>query len=164
MEGKNRCGKKIDWVHSNENCIRPIGWRRGSLRQESDGGFKKISVLPFNQTILLRSVCTSNLVNNTLLWEVCFESIWGVFTATIRPKGLNFSRKLCFNHGFKMNKLIKNFKLRVEQKDPCKSSKMVNEQNIIFKAINRWNRSRTPQIIVNKLKRRWCNKERLRKW
>ena len=27
IEGKNRCGKKIDQVHSSEHCIRPIGWR-----------------------------------------------------------------------------------------------------------------------------------------
>ena len=67
------------------------------------------------------------------------QNVRCVFATSIRPEDLNLDRKLIFNQIFEMDKLIKDLRFTLKQIKPSESSKMINEKNIVFKAIHRCN-------------------------
>ena len=114
-----------------------------------------------NQTIL--GVRTRDLMNNAMLQKIGFKGRWSIFTTSIKSECFDFRGELSFNHGFKKNKLEKDFNFRLKLVNPSKSYKVINKQNIISKAIFILHRCRTPHIRVYKFRRRRCNKLRFSK-
>ena len=99
-----------------------------------------------------------------MLQKIGFKGKWSIFTTSIKSECFDFGGELSFNHGFKKNKLGKDFKFRLKLVNPSKSYKVINKQNIISKAICWLNRCRNPHIRVYKFKRRRYNKLRFWKW
>ena len=130
------------------------------MRKKGDSSFYNVSVLPLNKAILLRSVRTRNLMNNAIVSKKRLKGSRGEFTTTIRSKSLNFSRKLCLNHGYKLNKDREHIRFMFKQVQPCI---MINKQNILAKSINRRSRSKVPYIRMNQFKGMSSNKLRAMK-
>ena len=73
-------------------------------------------------------------------------------TTPIWSENLNGGRKLCFNHSMKHDKFRVNLWFICEQVHPCKTSEMINKDNIIFVAIYWIKRCRTHRSVCTSSK------------
>lgn len=133
------------------------------MRKKGDSSLYNVSVLPFNKAILLWSVRTWNLMNNAIIGKKRLKGSRGEFTTTIRSKSLNFSKKLCLNHGFKLNKDREHVRFMFKQVQPCITSIMIYKHNILAKSINRTSRNKALYIRMNQFKGMSSNKLRAMK-
>ncbi|KAL6279609.1 hypothetical protein ACE6H2_016490 [Prunus campanulata] len=71
--------------------------RNMSSYQKSSCCFKEVPIFSFRNTILLRSLRTSGLMDHAMHLEVGLKIMVDIFTSIVRTKDLNLSRELSFN-------------------------------------------------------------------
>lgn len=66
---------KVTWFEQHKTS-RQLKWK---LETQCDYGLNKMSVLPFNQAVLLRSVWARNLMYDIILGQIKLENVRCVF-------------------------------------------------------------------------------------
>jgi hypothetical protein len=107
------------------------------------------------------TICRCFQSADPFCWWAWGHETWCVMP-TDRKKGFNFSysppvglhgknlpRKESFYQVLEIMKFLKDFRFKLQQINPCKLTKVVNEANIVFLALNRI-RSRPPYIREHK--------------
>jgi hypothetical protein len=77
------------------------------LKQKCSAHFKESPILPFSDTILLRCMWASGLVNKASVCTEVFHVMVHVFSPIVRSKDLRFDVKLGDNHVIEFSKSIK---------------------------------------------------------
>ncbi|CAL2230859.1 unnamed protein product [Prunus armeniaca] len=72
-----------DQVNCGENSIIPMMARNMSANQKCFGGFKKMSILLFSNTILLWCLRTSRLMDNSMWLEVSLKVMIDKFSTIV---------------------------------------------------------------------------------
>ena len=88
---------------------------------------------------------------DTMIQTERLKLITHIFTPTISPKGFDFRLKLVLNKRFKVQENSKHFKFMFKKKQSSESSEVINKNDIEFITKSRSNKSRAPNITVNKL-------------
>ncbi|KAI5316917.1 hypothetical protein L3X38_036624 [Prunus dulcis] len=73
----------VDQVNCSDNSIIPVMARNISTNQKFSGCFKKMSILSFNNTILLRCLRISRLMDNSMLLEVSLKVMIDKFSTIV---------------------------------------------------------------------------------
>lgn len=77
------------------------------------------------------------------------KSIISVFKTIICSKNFDFGRILVLNKSFKVFKHRENFILVFQQEESCKSSTIINKDNVEIETKNRSEKGRTLNITMN---------------
>jgi hypothetical protein len=118
-------------------------------------------MLAFGYTILLRGMRARNTVSYTRACKVGMEAV--ILSAPIGLDSANLSIQQTLNMRLKSVKDALNVRFVLNQVNPRIAAVIINEANIILKTSGR-RQSRTPNISMNKLKRRPRNTGRIAIW
>jgi hypothetical protein len=88
-----------------------------------------------SNTILLRRVRASKLMENTGFGTKIMKLIIGILTTTIGSQSFNGRAKMIFHGIFEMLKRCKNLRFVFQRKKPCEPSKIINKYYVITMTI-----------------------------
>jgi hypothetical protein len=109
----------------------------------------------FSQTILLRSVDTRALMNNSFFKKKLAQHVFEIFSAFITPQYLNIFLKLCLYQGVKIFENYFYFRFFLHQINPTSSRVIINKgHKPFFSRIHRYF-TWPPDITMNHSK--WCS-------
>ncbi|KAK2432598.1 hypothetical protein QL285_017976 [Trifolium repens] len=94
------------------------------MERKAPSNIENVLMLSFNNSILLRSLNTSLLMEDSFRKK---KITHGKFSAIIRPKTFQSSVKLIFNIGNKVNKTLSSFIFRFEKYNPSKSRIIIDK-------------------------------------
>ena len=90
--------------------------RERRVRNQGESHVNNMTMFTLGNTVLLRRVRTSKLMNNTGLGTKLTKFIVGVLTTTIGSQGFNISTKMIFHGIFKVLKRCKNLRFVFQRK------------------------------------------------
>ena len=153
---KDRCRDTIDSVSSSESRFPPKMFRTRGRLMKSASSVEKMPMFPFSTSVLLRRAGTGSMRLSTMTLKEGKKVKIFIFHSIVGTKKLNSFRKLCFNHCRKI--VIKLFELRsiFHKKQPCKTRKIINNNNKISCASHRRSRRGSPNIRMDEIK--WCKR------
>ncbi|KAL2327049.1 hypothetical protein Fmac_020476 [Flemingia macrophylla] len=105
----------------------PISFGNRHLKKKSSNHFKKMTIFPFCNPVLLKGVYTCPFMSNTII---------DIFCAIIRPYFFNIFSKLILDKMKKINKELKNFRFTFHKIWPCDTSTIINKSNKPFSSRN----------------------------
>jgi alanine dehydrogenase len=120
-----------------------------------------MAMLALGNAILLGGMWARNTVSNTRASKVGMEAM--ILTTPIGLDSANFSIQQAFYMRLKSVEDAFNVRFMLNQVNPRITAVVINEANIILKASGR-RQSRTPNISMNKLKRRLRHTGRITIW
>lgn len=128
--------------------------------QKCKSSLKKVPMLPFTYTILLRCIGTGCLMDNAMGGKKLKHWSINKFPSIIRPKHFYFDSKLIFYHVFEVNKGGKNLCFWLKGIYPGKSWEIINKKNIIPISIYWKCGSWTPNITMYNFQRTFSTANR----
>ena len=111
-----------------------------------------MAIFAFCHPILLRSIWTRSLRQNTFLLKIFLKLIRHILTTRVRAKFFNTCLKLSFNICQKFLKHRKHFRFRPKNIYPGKPTVIINKRDKIFIVSMRNYTRHTPHITMNQLK------------
>ena len=136
-------------MNCGDNSIIPVMARNMSANQKCSGGFKKMSILSFSNTILLWCLRTSRLMDNSMLLEVSLKVMIDKFSTIVGAKNLDLSIKLSFHLFVEGLKTGKHFVFILQQIKPCHPCTIIDECDKPSNTRRSSDRRRSPDIRVN---------------
>ncbi|GMP54912.1 hypothetical protein CsSME_00019908 [Camellia sinensis var. sinensis] len=122
--------------------------------RESRSNLKKMTVLPFGNSILFRSSNTTGLIKNTMGFKICPKHTINIFSAILTLEDFNTGSKLSKHHLMKCLKIRKNFILGQELVNSSHTRIVINESDKPPITRHRHNMRETPYIRMNNCKRK----------
>lgn len=117
--------------------------------QECTGCFKKMTIFPFCNLILLWGLRTSLFMENAKSLKVHLKVMVDIFAFIVRTKDLDFGIELSFNlfvEGFKHSK---HFTFSIHHGEPCSTSTIIYKRHKPSKSRSSRDRGRTQNIIMH---------------
>ena len=99
----------VDKVSSGKNSITPKRLRNVNGKQERASNFKKMVILIFSDSILLRIANTTRLIKDVMLLYVCPKSSINILSPIITVENFELSIKKIIHHFMKNLKTRENF-------------------------------------------------------
>ena len=97
--------------------------------EKRETSLNNVSVFSLKKTILFRCMRARSLMEDAIRGAKCLKGSISVFITIICSKNFDFGRILIFNKSSKMLKHKENFMLMFQQKEPCKTSTIINKND-----------------------------------
>jgi hypothetical protein len=99
------------------------------MRDEGQTDFHIVAMFALYGSILLMCMRTEHMMNNANIGEGVKLS---VFASPIGLNDKNFAMKLSLNKDLKILKLLKHFRFKFNEINPCEFNEIIHKTNIIF--------------------------------
>jgi hypothetical protein len=162
LKGSRRL--KVNEVSRCSNSLSPEMRRKRGSNHHSTGSLKNMTMLALSHTILSMSTRTRKLSKSTLLGKKSAQGMRDILSSRICTKDTNRSGELGMNHGSKSLINRQDLTTRRHEIYPSVTREIIYKENIVAMSSFRRERSWTPNIRVNKIKRTLGHRLTARIW